>query len=212
MSWHPWYEAFREWWSFKQWVCLFFFFHSIFMFVISAYYGKRDILKIVVLTSLENWFTWVDIFLFLCVMTSLLCLVCLVDITIYYNGFHGDLNETFFVGEVDEESKQLVKVTYECISQAIAAGILCWKFYTTCIHNYYKWILLNMFDSMLRKSCSIAWGWKIIWLLGYWIVFLTCSKGRWRFGGNSLQKNCSQSCSSIFFFSIYLVVEILFTR
>lgn len=79
-----------------------------------------------------------DIFLFLCVMTSLLCLVCLVDITIYYNGFHGDLNETFFVGEVDEESKQLVKVTYECISQAIAAGILCWKFYTTCIHNYYK--------------------------------------------------------------------------
>lgn len=212
MSWHPWYEAFREWWSFKQWVCLFFFFHSIFMFVISAYYGKRDILKIVVLTSLESWFTWVDIFLFLCVVTSLLCLVCLVDITIYYNGFHGDLNETFFVGEVDEESKQLVKVTYECISQAIAAGILCWKFYTTCIHNYYKWILLNMFDSMLRKSCSIAWGWKIIWLLGYWIVFLTCSKGRWRFGGNSLQKNCSQSCSSIFFFSIYLVVEILFTR
>ena len=212
MSWHPWYEAFREWWSFKQWVCLFFFFHSIFMFVISAYYGKRDILKIVVLTSLENWFTWVDIFLFLCVMTPLFCLVALVDITIYYNGFHGDLNETFFVGEVDEESKQLVKVTYECISQAIAAGILCWKFYTTCIHNYYKWILLNMFDSMLRKSCSIAWGWKIIWLLGYWIVFLTCSKGRWRFGGNSLQKNCSQSCSSIFFFSIYLVVEILFTR
>ena len=182
------------------------------MFVISAYYGKRDILKIVVLTSLENWFTWVDIFLFLCVMTPLFCLVALVDITIYYNGFHGDLNETFFVGEVDEESKQLVKVTYECISQAIAAGILCWKFYTTCIHNYFKWILLNMFDSMLRKSCSIAWGWKIIWLLGYWIVFLTCSKGRWRFGGNSLQKNCSQSCSSIFFFSIYLVVEILFTR
>ena len=89
----------------------------------------------------------------------LFCLVALVDITIYYNGFHGDLNETFFVGEVDEESKQLVKVTYECISQAIAAGILCWKFYTTCIHNYFKWILLNMFDSMLRKSCSIAWGW-----------------------------------------------------
>jgi len=47
-----------------------------------------------------------------------------VDITIYYNGFHGDLNETYFVGEVDEESKQLVKVTYECINQAIAAGTL----------------------------------------------------------------------------------------
>ena len=71
-------------------------------------------------------------------MMPLFCLVALVDITIYYNGFHGDLNETFFVGEVDEESKQLVKVTYECISQAIAAGILCWKSYTTCIHNYFK--------------------------------------------------------------------------
>ena len=49
--------------------------------------------------------------------------VTLVDITIYYNGFHGDLNETYFVGDVDEDSKQLVKVTYECINQAIAAGI-----------------------------------------------------------------------------------------
>ena len=168
MSWHPWYEAFREWWSFKQWVCLSFiiFFLSIFMFVIGAYFNdcvilfawKKEvyfILKIVVVNSLENWFTWVDIFLFLCVMTPLFCLVALVDITIYYNGFHGDLNETFFVGEVDEESKQLVKVTYECISQAIAAGILCWKFYTTYIHHYFKWILLNMFDTMLRKSCLI---------------------------------------------------------
>lgn len=44
-----------------------------------------------------------------------------IDITIYYNGFHGDLNETFFVGQVNEESKQLVKVTYECLSQAIDA-------------------------------------------------------------------------------------------
>ena len=173
------------------------------MFVISAYYGKRDILKIVVLTSLENWFTWVDIFLFLCVMTPLFCLVALVDITIYYNGFHGDLNETFFVGEVDEESKQLVKVTYECISQAIAAGTLCWKFYTTCIHNYFKWILLNMFDSMLIKKIMFnSLGLVDFAKLGYWVVFLSCSKGRWSFGGNSLQKNCSQSCSSIFFLNI----------
>ncbi|XP_068705433.1 methionine aminopeptidase 1-like [Montipora capricornis] len=44
-----------------------------------------------------------------------------IDITIYFNGFHGDLNETFFVGEVNEDSKQLVKVTYECINQAISS-------------------------------------------------------------------------------------------
>ncbi|XP_023225886.1 methionine aminopeptidase 1-like [Centruroides sculpturatus] len=42
-----------------------------------------------------------------------------VDITVYHRGFHGDLNETFFVGNVDEESKKLVKVTHECLTKAI---------------------------------------------------------------------------------------------
>ena len=46
-----------------------------------------------------------------------------VDITIYYDGYHGDLNETFFVGEVSDDSKQLVQVTYECLNQAIAEGM-----------------------------------------------------------------------------------------
>ena len=45
-----------------------------------------------------------------------------LDISVYYNGWHGDLNETHIVGEnVDEESKQLVKVTHECLELAIAA-------------------------------------------------------------------------------------------
>lgn len=45
-----------------------------------------------------------------------------VDITVYHNGYHGDLNETFFVGEVDEGAKRLVQTTYECLMQAIDAG------------------------------------------------------------------------------------------
>lgn len=45
-----------------------------------------------------------------------------VDITVYHNGFHGDLNETFYVGEVDEEAKKLVQTTYECLMQAIDSG------------------------------------------------------------------------------------------
>lgn len=45
-----------------------------------------------------------------------------VDITVYRNGYHGDLNETFFVGEVDEGAKRLVQTTYECLMQAIDAG------------------------------------------------------------------------------------------
>ncbi|KAL5019365.1 hypothetical protein ScPMuIL_005087 [Solemya velum] len=42
-----------------------------------------------------------------------------IDITVYHKGFHGDLNETFFVGNIDEKSKKLVTTTYECLSQAI---------------------------------------------------------------------------------------------
>ncbi|XP_047093590.1 methionine aminopeptidase 1A-like [Lolium rigidum] len=43
-----------------------------------------------------------------------------VDVTVYYKGVHGDLNDTYFVGNVDEASKQLVRVTYECLEKAIA--------------------------------------------------------------------------------------------
>ena len=45
-----------------------------------------------------------------------------VDITVYHKGFHGDLNETFFVGKVDETYQKLVRVTYECLDQAIQQG------------------------------------------------------------------------------------------
>lgn len=36
-----------------------------------------------------------------------------MDVSVFYKGYHGDLNETFVVGEVDEESKKLVRVTHE---------------------------------------------------------------------------------------------------
>jgi len=42
-----------------------------------------------------------------------------VDITVYYKGYHGDLNETYLVGEVDPESLALVNVTRECLEKAI---------------------------------------------------------------------------------------------
>ncbi|RZC54008.1 hypothetical protein C5167_012871 [Papaver somniferum] len=47
-----------------------------------------------------------------------------VDVSVYYKGCHGDLNETFFVGNVDEASQQLVRRTYECLEKAIAIGII----------------------------------------------------------------------------------------
>ncbi|KFM59924.1 Methionine aminopeptidase 1, partial [Stegodyphus mimosarum] len=42
-----------------------------------------------------------------------------IDITVYHRGFHGDLNETFLVGNVDEAGKKLVRVTYESLMKAI---------------------------------------------------------------------------------------------
>ncbi|CAI0560486.1 unnamed protein product [Linum tenue] len=42
-----------------------------------------------------------------------------IDVTVYYKGVHGDLNETYFVGNVDEESRKLVQCTYECLEKAI---------------------------------------------------------------------------------------------
>ena len=40
-----------------------------------------------------------------------------VDVTCYYNGYHGDLNETFPVGNIDAGSKELIQTTYECLQQ-----------------------------------------------------------------------------------------------
>ncbi|KAJ1830876.1 Methionine aminopeptidase 1 [Coemansia sp. RSA 2711] len=42
-----------------------------------------------------------------------------IDISLYKDGFHADLNKTYFVGEVDEASKKLVKTTRECLQKAI---------------------------------------------------------------------------------------------
>jgi methionyl aminopeptidase len=44
-----------------------------------------------------------------------------LDVTIYLDGVHGDTNATFFVGEVDQASKDLVQVTRECLDLGIAA-------------------------------------------------------------------------------------------
>lgn len=46
--------------------------------------------------------------------------ICNLDVTVYHHDFHGDLNETFFVGDaVKDEHKKLVQVTYEALSKAI---------------------------------------------------------------------------------------------
>ncbi|KAJ2355233.1 Methionine aminopeptidase 1, partial [Coemansia sp. RSA 2618] len=42
-----------------------------------------------------------------------------IDISLYKDGFHADLNKTYFVGNVDNASRKLVKATRECLQMAI---------------------------------------------------------------------------------------------
>lgn len=43
-----------------------------------------------------------------------------LDITVYYKGYHADLNETYLVGECDKESKALLHCAYQALQKAIA--------------------------------------------------------------------------------------------
>ncbi|KAG8217489.1 putative methionine aminopeptidase [Butyriboletus roseoflavus] len=42
-----------------------------------------------------------------------------LDISLYYQGFHSDLNATYPVGTVDEDSAKLIRTTRECLDAAI---------------------------------------------------------------------------------------------
>jgi methionyl aminopeptidase len=44
-----------------------------------------------------------------------------IDVTAYLDGVHGDCNATFYAGEVDAASRQLVEVTRQCRALGIAA-------------------------------------------------------------------------------------------
>ncbi|KAJ1551433.1 Methionine aminopeptidase 1 [Nowakowskiella sp. JEL0078] len=49
--------------------------------------------------------------------------ICNLDVSVFFNGYHGDLNETYLVGNVDEKGRKLVETTRNCLDQAIAMGI-----------------------------------------------------------------------------------------
>jgi methionyl aminopeptidase len=44
-----------------------------------------------------------------------------LDVTVFLGGVHGDTNGTFLVGDVDDMSRRLVRVTEECLQLGIAA-------------------------------------------------------------------------------------------
>lgn len=70
-----------------------------------------------------------------------------LDISVYYDGFHSDLNETFYVGAVSERAQKLVNVARECLEKAIAMGMRrreeerglypCGPWLTECWHQLF---------------------------------------------------------------------------
>ncbi|KAF1328376.1 Methionine aminopeptidase, type i, partial [Globisporangium splendens] len=43
-----------------------------------------------------------------------------LDVSVYKDGYHGDLNDTFLVGNVDEEGVRLVKTAFDCLKNAMS--------------------------------------------------------------------------------------------
>lgn len=44
-----------------------------------------------------------------------------IDITVYFDGFHGDCSETYLVGNVDDVGRKLVRATYDSLMQSAHA-------------------------------------------------------------------------------------------
>ncbi|KAF8486479.1 methionine aminopeptidase [Gautieria morchelliformis] len=42
-----------------------------------------------------------------------------LDVTLYYDGFHGDLNETYPVGNISEENALLIRTSRKCLDESI---------------------------------------------------------------------------------------------
>ncbi|KAJ3126085.1 Methionine aminopeptidase 1 [Nowakowskiella sp. JEL0407] len=46
--------------------------------------------------------------------------ICNIDVSVYHDGFHSDLNETYLCGNVDDKGKELVQNAKDCLDAAIA--------------------------------------------------------------------------------------------
>ncbi|XP_077298716.1 methionine aminopeptidase 1D, mitochondrial [Arctopsyche grandis] len=43
-----------------------------------------------------------------------------IDITVYFEGHHGDCSKTYLIGDVDEQGKELISLTEECLKKGIS--------------------------------------------------------------------------------------------
>jgi len=70
-----------------------------------------------------------------------------LDISIYHKGYHSDLNETFLVGNCDEESHRLVRTAYNALlaaSQMIKPG------------TFYRDLGNNIHAEAVKSNCAVV--------------------------------------------------------
>jgi methionyl aminopeptidase len=48
--------------------------------------------------------------------------ICNIDVSLYHDGFHTDLNDTYCVGNVDSAGVKLVENARKCLDEAIKLG------------------------------------------------------------------------------------------
>jgi len=77
-----------------------------------------------------------------------------VDVTLYHDGYHGDMNETFFVGKVDDQSERLVRLTYEALEKAIKECVAPGKLYRNIGNNIMKFANKQHGLGVVRTYCG----------------------------------------------------------
>ncbi|KDO85768.1 hypothetical protein CISIN_1g0158381mg, partial [Citrus sinensis] len=119
-----------------------------------------------------------------------------IDVTVYYKGVHGDLNETYFVGNADEASRQLVQCTYECLEKAISIVKPGVRFreigevinrhatmsgFSVVMHNVWFAIVIHCYSTEDTKQCLVvsfscfAKTGKIVLWSWYWRAVSLCA-------------------------------------
>lgn len=74
-----------------------------------------------------------------------------IDITVFFNGFHGDCSRTVLVGDVDERGRYLVQCTEECLEESILCCGPGQPLYVIgkSIARFAKWKKLNIMPAFL---------------------------------------------------------------
>ena len=72
-----------------------------------------------------------------------------VDITVYYKGMHGDLNETFCCGQVSPEKQRLLQGAYLCLMEAVKAVGMLLLLLLLLLLLYFMLLMLLMLSVLL---------------------------------------------------------------